>query len=723
MSTLASSSRTTRFMAAFGLVAVLIASAIAASNEVPQTVPRHDASSSDNLSPKSSQARPALGEPAPAAQQPLDAEAAAHGFAAARYRLVDEHAYPGFKIAQYDLAVLSHFSYMLTSQSEALLVDPGRDVATYLEAAEKQTVKIVGVWLTHSHADFVAGHIELAEKLGVPIYISQKADAQYPHQPLRDGDTLKVGQAVLRFLETPGHTPDSMCATVANSERPEQPLVLFTGDTLFNGSVGRPDLLGKGMAASTLASMMFDTWTQKLAKLPDEVVIMPAHGAGSLCGAHLSEEPVSTIGQQRKNNPYLQHTGRSEFIAAVLEGLPEAPQYFAHNAAMNRQGPKPVDWQASESRAIEPSEALTDPNKHYVVDLRDAAEYAAGHIPNSVNIGLRGRLETWVGIMVPWEANLVVCGSPAEVDEALWRLHRVGYEPKSLLFEHWKAAGLPLARSELIAPEQLQARMEGDRGPLVVDVRKHKEWEQRRIGTIINLPLDDLAAESVKLDPRQPIVTVCNSAYRSSMAMGVLERQGFRNLGNLKGGTDAWAEANLPVIEAGQACSTGAGVPIALGSLRLAERISADELNRMILDLPAGSYQVVDIRPVAQFADYHLPGSISVTPDELLSDPSWLSGNGPLVIVDRDGSLAMMVAGVAAQRASRPVKALYGGLQAFWNEADLGAMARPMAVPPAATPGGRDAGVPTGSAVDAPSKAIKPTPEKPRQPKRRSAGC
>lgn len=710
--------RSMRLIAAFGLLAALIASAMAATDETAPTVPEEAALSSDSPTQGSASGRPAHVEPAP-----LDAEAATHGFEAAQYQRVGEYEYPGFKVAQYDLAVLSHFSYLLSSEKEALLVDPGRDVGIYLEAAAKQKAKIVGVWLTHSHADFVAGHIELAEKLGVPIYISHKADAQYSHQALREGDTLKVGQAVLRFLETPGHTPDSMCATVANADRPEQPLVLFTGDTLFNGSVGRPDLLGEGMAASTLASMMFDTWTQKLAKLPDEVVIMPAHGAGSLCGAHLSEEPISTIGQQRKNNPYLQHAGRSEFIAAVLEGLPEAPQYFAHNAAMNRQGPKPVDWQASESRAIEPSEALTDPNKHYVVDLRDAAEYAAGHIPNSVNIGLRGRLETWVGIMVPWEANLVVCGGEAEVDEALWRLHRVGYEPKSLLFEQWKAAGLPLARSELTSPEQLQARMEGDRGPLVVDVRKHKEWEERRIGTIINLPLDDLATESVKLDPRQQIVTVCNSAYRSSMAMGVLERRGFRNLGNLKGGTDAWAEANLPVIEAGRACSTGDGVPVAAGSLRLAERISADEVNRMILDLPAGSYQVVDIRPAAQFADYHLPGSSRVTPDELLSDPSWLSGDGPLVIVDRDGSLAMMVAGVAAQQASRPVKALYGGLQAFWNAADLGAMARPMAVSPTATTSGHASGVPSGSAVDAPSKTTKPAPEKPQKPKRRSAGC
>ena len=192
---------------------------------------------------------------------------------------------------------------------------------------------------------------------------------------------------------------------------------MLTGDTLFIGGVGRPDLLGKNMSASTLAAMMFNTWTNKLSKLPDDVEILPAHGAGSLCGAHLSDEPVSTIGQERVSNSILQHKSRGEFIAAILEGLPEAPQYFAHNAAMNRQGPEPIDWNPE---ALAPSAELTDPAKYFVVDLRDARQHAEGHIPNSVNIALRGRFETWTGIMVPWDAKPVLTGSVEEIKEAVY---------------------------------------------------------------------------------------------------------------------------------------------------------------------------------------------------------------------------------------------------------------------------------------------------------------
>jgi glyoxylase-like metal-dependent hydrolase (beta-lactamase superfamily II) len=269
-----------------------------------------------------------------------DAESRTHGFQAAQYQIVDTYQFPGFKVVQYDLAVLSHFSYMLVSDGEALIVDPGRDVFTYLDAAKAEGVKVVGVWLSHSHADFVAGHIEVAARLNVPLYISEKAQAGYQHKPLREGDELRVGQSILRFVETPGHTLDSMCGVVASGTEPQKPLLVLSGDTLFIGSVGRPDLLGKDMSPSTLAGMMYDTWFNKLSKLPDDVQILPAHGAGSLCGAHLSDSPVSTIGEERIANKILGYTSRGAFIAAVLEGLPEAPSYFKHNAAMNQKGPE-----------------------------------------------------------------------------------------------------------------------------------------------------------------------------------------------------------------------------------------------------------------------------------------------------------------------------------------------------------------------------------------------
>ncbi|MBN2473617.1 MAG: MBL fold metallo-hydrolase [Pirellulales bacterium] len=650
---------------------------------------------------------------APAAEV-RDAEAATHGDQAASYQVVDTYEFPGFRIIQFDLAVLSHYSYMLVSGGECLVVDPGRDIGTYLTTADQQGVKIVGVWLTHSHADFVAGHVEFARQLDVPLHISQKANAGYPHVALKENDTLELGEVVVKFLETPGHTPDSMCGLVSSKQAPDKPLVLLTGDTLFIGSVGRPDLLGENMSASTLASMMFDTWTNKLSKLPDEVKILPAHGAGSLCGAHLSDKPVSTIGEQRVSNTILQHKSRGEFIAAILEGLPEAPQYFAHNAAMNRQGPELVDWNPETLPSVAPTAELTDPAKYFVVDVRGAAEYAEGHIPNSVNIALRGRFETWTGIVVPWEAKAVVTGSDEEIREALYRLHRVGYQPQCVEFDAWKQAGLPLAKNEMITPQDLYARMQTPDSPVVVDVRLPAEWMALRIGTVVNLPLSELSKKAGKLDKTQRIVAVCNSAYRSSLAVGVFERLGFQHVGSMAGGGEAWVAAGLPVFEA---TAAGAGRAAAKRDIRLAERISAAELKRLMMDLP-GTFQLVDIRPAEHFADYSLPGSENVDVAELLGNPAYLTGAGPLIIVSRDGSLAMMLGGILSQKTQRDIKVLYGGLEAYWSEAGPGAGAPPAAgvAAPAIAPG-RPSRVPAGAPAGAPGAAPVGTPKK------KSAGC
>ena len=226
------------------------------------------------------------------------------------------------------------------------LVDPVRDISFYLETAKKEGARIKGVYLTHSHADFVAGHTEIKKALNVPIYQSHKSGAKYPIEAMDENSIVKVGKATLRFMDTPGHTPDGQCCAVYAHDDPDTPKLLFTGDVLFVGSVGRPDLMEGTVPAAWLASAMYDSWTNKLSKLPDSVMIFPAHGAGSLCGAHLSDEPKSTIGQEKATNPYLKAKGKGEFVALVLQGPPEAPQYFQHNAKMNREGPPPVDWDA-----------------------------------------------------------------------------------------------------------------------------------------------------------------------------------------------------------------------------------------------------------------------------------------------------------------------------------------------------------------------------------------
>lgn len=642
-----------------------------------------------------------------------DSESASHSDAASNYDIVETYSYPGFEIIQFNLAVLSHYSYLLISGKEALVIDPGRDVFTYLEVAQKKGVDIKGILLTHSHADFVAGHVELAKKANCPIYISARADAGYPHSPMNDGFILPIGNVELKVLETPGHTLDCTTAIVYGTDG-KKPEAAFSGDTLFVGSVGRPDLMGGTISAAALASMSFDSWHNKLSKLPDNVTVYPAHGAGSLCGAHLSDDPFTTIGRERQTNHYLKYTSRSDFIAAVLEGLPEAPQYFKHNAALNKKGPELIDWE-KQPETIAPDIKLTDIANTYIVDLRDAELFAKSHIPNAINIGLRGRLETWIGIMIPWGAPLVLTGSRAEIDEAAFRLHRVGYTARSLVFDDWVTASLPLKSVELMAPQTLYEAMKAGTAPIIVDVRLPTEWMGLRIGQVINMPLNQLALLSRKLDPAEPVVAVCNSAYRSSLALGILEQNGFAKITSLKGGSQAWIDAGFPVFGSDtQRSQTMQGTAIKK-EIKLPGRISPGELKDLIMDLP-DTFDLVDIRPAAFFADYHLPQSVNVDVADLLANPAYLTGVGPLILVDRDGTLSMMAAGMLFNKTRREIKALRGGLQAYWNESELQGMSQAIPEIQPLVP----ATGPVKTLIPQPVAPVDQTPEK---PKKKSAGC
>ena len=485
----------------------------------------------------------------PVAAEIKDSESATHESDSSTYKIVDTYFFPGFKVIQFTLPVLSVYSYLLVSDGEALLVDPVRDISFYLETAKKEGARIKGVYLSHSHADFVAGHTEIKKAMNVPIYQSHKSGAKYPIEAVDEKSIVKLGKATLKFMDTPGHTPDGQCCAVYTQDDSSTPKLLFTGDVLFVGSVGRPDLMEGTVPAAWLASATYDSWTDKLSKLSDSVMIFPAHGAGSLCGAHLGDEPKSTIGQEKATNPYLKAKGKGEFVALVLQGLPEAPQYFQYNAKMNREGPPLVDWDAPLPAEVKPSTDLTEPEKYYLVDIRDAAPYAEGHIPNSVNIAARGRFENWVGTMVPWGSKLVLVGDTDLLREARHRLHRVGYGADIITLESWKTANLQVKAGNPISPRDLYAHMQKGDAPLVVDVRLPAEWMALRIGTVLNLPLSHLAELSSKLDPEQPVVLVCNSAYRSSMATGILERKGFKKARNLEGGSQSWIEAGLPVYE------------------------------------------------------------------------------------------------------------------------------------------------------------------------------
>ncbi len=614
-----------------------------------------------------------------------DTESATHGDSASLYQITESYAYAGFTLIQINLPVLSHYSYMIVSDGKALMVDPGRDIQFYLDTARAQDFRIVGIFLSHSHADFVAGHMEMVKAVNCPIYQSPLSHAEYKIEPVTDGSTLQVGQAKVAFIDTPGHVIDGTSALVYSPGKTD-PECMLSGDYLFVGSVGRPDLVA-GTTSAALAHAIFDTWTKKVGRLPDTTPVFPAHGAGSLCGAHLRDAPFTTIGEERTSNPFLLHTARSEFVTAVLSELSEPPQYFGHNALINRQGPPLVDW-AAKPEILAPDMTLTDADKTYVVDMRDAMDFAAGHIPNAVNIGVRGRFETWTGIMVPWGSNVVLAGEDADIQEAFHRLHRVGYTGKAVILSDWQKAGLALNKNTLMPPAKLYRDMQTGTEPIIVDVRLPSEWMGLRIGTVLNLPLNKLADLSTKLNPGDPVVAVCNSAYRSTLAIGILERKGFTQVTSLAGGSQAWIDAGYPVYGAETKTT------VSTASRRvvpLPERLCASELNRMMMDLP-GTFDLVDIRPPAMFADYHLPGSMNVAIADLIGNPAYLTGAGALVVVDRDGSLAMAVGGILSQKTQRTIKAVYGGLDAYWNQAAgpapaMTAPAGPMSLPaPGAMP-------------------------------------
>jgi len=659
-----------------------------------------------------------------------DAEAAKHGFESAMLQVVEEENLTDFIFRQYDLGVLSHFSYLLGSEGEAIVVDPCRDVDRYVKDAKELGLKIAGVYLTHSHADFVAGHMELARKTGALIYINKLSDAGYKHVSTTDTYEIKFGNIRCVVRNTPGHTPDGTCLFVYYPVASKDPRLALTGDTLFIGSVGRPDLMGGKYSAAELATMIFNTWNNVLAHVPDATKIYPAHGAGSLCGANLSDATVSTFGEQKKENPYIQHKSLTAFVTAVIGDLPKAPQYFGHNAAMNREGPPPVDWKKM-PHALSPGDVAGKAKQGtWLLDVRDPKEFADGHVPGSMNIPARGRFETWTGIMLPWGAPFVLIGSDTDVQEAGFRLHRIGYDSPAGYLEGgvaaWREARMPINTVKLVLPRDLHDQVQQGAAPVLVDVRLPKEWTALRISeNLLNIPIDRLAQESSQLDPKMPVLTICNSAYRSSMGAGVLLKAGFKDVRNLEGGSEAWINAGLPAYSAKGKAEKA---PKAVVYVNLPERMSPSDLAQQLMDLP-GSVDVADIRPAWQFSEYQIPGSYNVAVEDVMHNPSYLVGKRPLVIVCRDGSVSAAVAGSLVSKTQRPIKFLVGGVSRYWDE-----MMRPPGIRSdgMSGPAGTGTGVAPQTAPASPPGASPgttvpgPTPEEkpaPVQKKKPSAGC
>jgi hydroxyacylglutathione hydrolase len=455
---------------------------------------------------------------------------------------------------QYYLACLAHASYLIGSEGEAVVVDPQRDVDEYIQEAEVQGLHIKYVIETHLHADFVSGHHELSARTGAEIIFGSKAGVAFAHRAVRDGEEITIGKVGLRFMETPGHTPEGICVLVTDKESSNEPQKILTGDTLFIGDVGRPDLAGgKGYTPQMMAEMMYESLHEKLMKLPDETEVYPAHGAGSMCGRNMSKETSSTIGEQRKFNYALKPMSREEFVDIMTAELAEAPAYFPKDAEINRSGARDLSELAPPA-ALSPEEvARLAAHDCVLLDIRSSADFGAGHVPGSINIGLGGQFAMWAGSLIPLASTIVIIAdTSAQVDESVVRLARVGIENvKGYLgggIQAWREAGLKVAVIPQVSVDQLHNRIT-DEELQIVDVRRAPEYQNGHVPRALHSPLASLEQNASKLllDKTKPTAVICAGGYRSSAATSLLENSGFTNLLNVTGGTGAWINAGYPV--------------------------------------------------------------------------------------------------------------------------------------------------------------------------------
>ena len=432
------------------------------------------------------------------------------------------------------------------------------DIDQYLADAREQGFQIKYVFLTHFHADFVAGHVELRDATGAKIYLGQQAQAEYDFTPLKDGDVIGFGKVRLSILETPGHTPEGISILVYDlAENDREPHAVLTGDTLFIGDVGRPDLLASiGVTADELADMLYDSLHDKLLKLPDATLIYPAHGAGSMCGKQLSDAAFSTLGEQRRYNYALQPMSREEFKKLVTAEQPEAPDYFVHDAILNRQDRESLQESMRDSvKPLELDEVLRLQGQGtQVLDVRDAVDFAGAHLTGSINIGLKGKYATWCGTVLDKAKPIVVVADSGREQEAIMRLGRIGFDHVQGYLEHGPAAleSRPerVAVTKRLTALALSERLAGGKRPLVIDVRSEKEWDAAHIKGSVNIPLKHLRERASELPRGRSLVVHCQGGYRSSIATSLLQREGFGNVLDLVGGLEAWSKSRLPVVEA-----------------------------------------------------------------------------------------------------------------------------------------------------------------------------
>ena len=562
---------------------------------------------------------------------------------------------------QHYLGCLSHASYLIGDETtgRAVVVDPRRDVGVYLDEAAAKGLKIERVLETHLHADFLSGHLELAAATGAVVSFGEAAQLDFPSDPVVDGQRLDLGDVVLEIRSTPGHTPESICIVVYEHSGDKTPYGVLTGDTLFVGDVGRPDLLassGSGLDAQSLGRLLYRSVHQRVLDLPDQTRVFPAHGAGSSCGKQLSSETSSTIGEQRQSNYALQPMTEDEFVAAVTEGQPTRPHYFSFDAQQNRKDHSLLDETLS-PKSMQLSQVLDLVAAGAVaLDTREPADFAAGHLKGAINVGIHGRFAEWAGDVLDPDRDIVLVGDPATALESTVRLARIGYDrvagyledPRELLMDRPDL----VEASSRVTIEQLAELIGLIPEIQLVDVRNPGEAALGTLSGARVVPLAVLVDSFDELARDAPVVVNCAGGYRSMIAASVLRHAGFSDVSDLIGGYGAW---------------TAAGLPIA--NRKSTPKMAVEVTPMAAADLISTGAVIIDVREPEEWSAGHAPEARLIPMAQVEGRVDEIRTDGTAVIVCRSGGRSNAIAQLLSSRGINAVN-LSGGMLA-WEQASL----------------------------------------------------
>lgn len=554
---------------------------------------------------------------------------------------------------------LAQVAYLVADEAAgvAAVIDPRRDAEAYREWAAARGLRIVAILETHVHADFVSGARELAAVTGATVYASRLGEQAFPHQPLDDGDDVSVGRLRLRAFWTPGHTPEHMGYLLLDPAASPDPIALFSGDVLFAGEIGRPDLLGSAQTQQ-LASQLYETVIKRLSLLPDEVVVYPGHTAGSPCGKKIGDAPQTTIGQEKRFNYAFQARSEEQFVRSVMEGMPPPPAYYPTMKRVNRLGPVLLR-ELPDGVALSPAEvAYRQKAGALVIDVRAPEAFGEAHLPGALSIGIGSSFTIWAGWLTPYDRDVIlVLENDEQFSEAMTALRRIGIDRVAGYLAEGVAAWQAQGRAVTVLPqmnvrEVAMHRSGSMNSLLVLDIRDATEWASGHIPGAVNRPAGEIAQGTVAPIPvADPVAVVCGSGYRSSVAASILQARGFPNVINVTGGMAAWEAAALPTVQA----------PPIPSEISVAQFDGA---------CGAPDTQLLDVRWPDEWTEGHAPRAVLIPLDELLERKGELDPTRPVVTVCRSGRRSLAAAELLLGAGFPDVRSLAGGMIA-WREAGL----------------------------------------------------